>query len=360
MPRPLRSVSPRVKRILLAATALFTATAALAADVDPQLEKAIRDTVPVCADASLAFEELPIKLPARFKGTLVKMTSKRPSCGGQYAGILSPTGGVYIGMPWQIEREEGATVEEKLKNFTWRNMQFTVTPVVERKATDDGLYPVTLFQLTEAGKLPMEGELDPEGKLFFFGHFRRLRGDVRAQRTKVFDSFTSSSPSKGATDAAVTIVEFSDFECPSCKRAAGYADVVLAKHGAKVRYVRYDLPLSGHPWAFAAALAGRAIHRQKPELFWEYKKQVYANQENLNAFMIWDWARGFAQDHELDLARYDADLNSETLKNDILKGAAVALSNDVRATPTYMVNGAMVDPGDDGKALVDYVDGLVK
>jgi protein-disulfide isomerase len=76
--------------------------------------------------------------------------------------------------------------------------------------------------------------------------------------------------------------------------------------------------------------------------------------------MIWDWARAFAQDHDLDLAKYDADLNSEAIKSDILKGAAVALSNDVRATPTYMVNGAMVDAGDDGKALAEYVDTLIK
>ena len=352
-------VSPRVKRLLLTATALFTATAALAADVDPKLEKAVRDSVPVCAGTTVSFDELPVKLPARFKGTLVRLDSKRASCTGQYAGVLSPTGGFYLGMPWVIENEDGATVEEKLKNFTWRNMQINIAPVIERKLNDDGLWPVTLQHLTEAGKLPMEGELDPSGKVFFFGHFRRLSGDLRAQRLKVFDSLMAKAPARGAADAPVTVVEFSDFECPSCKRAAGYADAVLAKHGEKVRYIRLDLPLTGHPWAFAAALAGRAIHRQKPELFWEYKKQVYANQENLNAFMIWDWARGWAQDHELDMTKYDADLANEAVRNEILRSAAVALSNDVRATPTYMVNGAMVDPGEDGTALVEYVGKLL-
>ena len=126
-----------------------------------------------------------------------------------------------------------------------------------------------------------------------------------------------------------------------------------------MRYVRYDLPLSGHPWAFPAALVGRAIYRQKPDLFWDYKKAVYENQENLSAFMFWDWARGWAEDHELDLAKYDADLNNADIKAEILKGAGTAFSNDVRSTPTYMVNGIMVDPGDEGKALAEYIDKML-
>jgi protein-disulfide isomerase len=115
-----------------------------------------------------------------------------------------------------------------------------------------------------------------------------------------------------------------------------------------------------HPWAFAAAVAGRAIYRQKPALFWEYKKQIYANQDKLNAFLIDDFARGFAQDHDLDLKKYDADVNSADLQKGIIDGAGLALSNDVRATPTYMVNGIVVDPGNDGKYLESYIAGLLK
>ena len=98
----------------------------------------------------------------------------------------------------------------------------------------------------------------------------------------------------------------------------------LAKHGDSIRYVRYDLPLAGHPWAFPAALVGRAIHRQKPDLFWDYKKTVYGSQDTLNAFTFWDWARGWAGDHDLDMAKYDADLNNAEIKAQILAGAGHA------------------------------------
>ena len=327
------------------------------ADVDATLDKAIRQSLPVCDGATVKYAESPVKLPPRFTGTLVQVESPRHSCAGQYIAVLSPTGGFFLGSPWPIEDQEGKTIDEKLKNFTWKNLQANVTVEVERKATDDGLIPVTLWQTTENGKAPLYGYVDPQGRTFFFGNFKRLNGDVLAQRTKAFDSLLEKSPSKGT--GSVTVVEFSDFQCPSCRRSSGWVDPIVAKHDGKVRYVRYDLPLSGHPWAFPAALAGRAIHRQNADLFWEFKKAVYDNQDQLTAFTFWDWARAWAEDHELDVKKYDADLENAELRAEILRGAGLALSNDVRATPTYMVNGAIVDAGDDGKALADYVDKLL-
>jgi hypothetical protein len=349
-----------VKRLLLLTLTLFASSAAFAIEVDPKVDRVVRDALTVCGDTKVTYEEMNMKLLPRFTGTLVRVESKHSSCEGQYAAILSPSGGFYLGMPWPISQEEGATAEEKLKNFVWRNMQMNVAPVIDRKkSTDDGLFLVTMNETTENGKMPYEGEIDADGKFFFMGHFRRMGDSIRPQRVKGFEPFFANLPVKGPEGAPVTIVEFSDFECPSCRRAAGYVDPILTKHAGKVRYVRFDLPLTMHPWAFGAALAGRAVHRQKPELFWEFKKQVYANQDSLTAFTFWDWARGFAEDHQLDLKRYDADLQNVEIRNEILQGAGSALSNEIRATPTYMINGAMVDPGDNGTSLAEYVDQLL-
>ena len=349
-----------MNRSILLTLTLVLCAPAFAIDVDPKIDKAVRTSIPVCADATVKYGESPMKLPQRFVGTLVQIESPHPSCAGQYVAVLSPTGGFFLGTPWTIADEEGTTLEEKLKNFIWRNMNQTMTPTIERsKATEDGLWAVTLWQTTEHGKMPFSGLVDPYGRTFFLGNFKRIGNDLLAQRTKVFDALIAKSPSKGAASGAVTIVEFSDFQCPSCRRSSGWVDPIVAKHTDKVRYVRFDLPLSGHPWAFPAALAGRAIYRQKPELFWDFKKNVYDNQENLNAFLFWDWARAWAEDHDLDLKKYDADLENAELRADILAGAGLALSNDVRATPTYFVNGAIVDGGEDGKALAAYVESLL-
>lgn len=360
MSRPLLPVPSGVKILLTPALTLFLCAPAFAIDVDPKLDRAVRDLMPVCADAVVKYEELSVKLPPRFTGAVVTVESASHACDATHAAVLAPSGAVFLGNPWPIASEQGASIEEKLKNFTWRAMHENMTATVDRTRNADGLFPATLHQTTTNGKLPLSGFVDPEGQVFFFGRFRPRGEEVRASRMKVFDAFTANAPAKGAANAPVTIIEFSDFQCPSCERASGWIDPIVKKHGEKVRYIRYDLPLSGHNWAFGAALAGRAIYRQNRELFWEYKKQVYANQSNFSPFTFWDWARGFAKDNELDLARYDADLESAAIKSEILNGAGAALTNDIRATPSYIINGALVDAGEEGKALAAYVDQLLK
>lgn len=359
---PSDAVQPGVKSLLFSALALLVCAPLFAAEVDPKLDRAVREALPVCKDATVTYGDLTVKMPARFSGKLVRVesASHNHACEAQLAAVISPAGNLFLGSPWPIADEEGKTLEEKLQKFVWRNMQENVTVVVDKNRTVDGLFKITLLQTTENGKMPMDGYVDEDLRVFFFGSFKPLNGDMRAARFKAYEPFLAGQPSKGAASAKVTVVEFSDFQCPSCKRAANYLDPILAKHGDKVRYIRYDLPLSGHAWAFPAALAGRAIHRQNPELFWEYKKQVYENQSSMNAFTFWDWARGFAEDHDLDLAKYDADLSSQELKDQILRGAGAAFVNDVRATPSYLVNGAMVDAGEEGKLLAEYVEQLLQ
>jgi protein-disulfide isomerase len=134
---------------------------------------------------------------------------------------------------------------------------------------------------------------------------------------------------------------------------------ILEKYGDKVRYIRFDLPLvTMHPWAFSAAVAGRASGCEAGRVL-AVQEQVYANQDKLSAFTFDDFARGFATDHELDLKKYDADIANPEIQSMIMAGVGVAFSADVRATPTYVVNGTMVDPGD-GKFLENYVADLVK
>ena len=345
------------------------AVAALADDAPaPKLgdraDKLIREGLPACSetkDLKRSDVGLQHKLPPNLTGEVVRIESPRPSCAGQWVALTSNQGGFYLGIPWFVEDLAG-TPEQRLKAFAWNNLQQNWEAVIEKqKATREGLYPVTMYQTTEAGKVPMQGEINPEGTLLFIGHFHPINSDFLESRLKYFQPFIDKSPTTGASKPAVTVIEFSDFECPSCRHAAGYMKDILDKHGDQVRFIRYDLPLvTMHPWAFAAAVAGRAIYHQKPQAFWQFKEQVYENQDKLNAFTIDEFARNFAKDHDLDLKQYDADVSSAEVKSSLLAGVGTAFSNDVRATPTYMVNGVVVDPGNDGKALAEYVAKLVE
>ena len=355
-------VSQRMKRGIYLAAVLATTTA-FAADstVDEKFEKQVRKALPVCADMTLSRQDFNQKLPAGMKGSIVRVESPRHACDGQYLAITSASGAFFLGSPWLIGDEQGATAEERIKNFAWTRMQYNVAAEIDRDTTREGMFPLTLYQTTERGKVPLYGLIDREGKVVFIGNFVSANAEPSAARLKAFDTFIAGSPMRGAEKPDVTVVEFSDFQCPSCKHSAQFVDPIVAKHPGRVRYVRYDLPLvSNHPWALGATLAGRAIYRQKPDLFWDFKKQVYENQDKLSAFTFYDWARGWAQDHELDMAKFDADVESEETRAMVLKGVGTAFSNEVRGTPTYMVNGIFVDAGDDGKALAAYVDGLLK
>lgn len=358
-----------MKKTLLACLAVAAATAAFAADdfppaknpPDAKTEKMIKDSLPVCADMKLSYADMVHKLPPNLNGVVVHAESARSTCQGQFVSILSTEGGFYMGIPWFLDDEKEGTLEERLKHFTWNHMQENFSPAIDHTPTRDGLFKVTLMQITERGKVPLEGEIDQAGTVFFFGHFRPASEDVKTSRMKAFDPFIVHAPVTGAASPAVTVVEFSDFECPSCMHAASFVPNILKKYGDKVRYIRYDLPLvSIHPWALSATLAGRAVYRQKPDLFWDYKKQVYENQEKLSAFTIDDFTRGFAESHELNMKKYDADVADESIRDEIMKGVGTAFSNDIRATPTYIVNGRIVDAGDDGKALESYVASLLK
>ncbi len=350
----------RVKRIGILLAAMLAAVTTFAAEND-NFEKLVRQSLPVCADMKISRADFDQKLPAGLKGSVVRVESSRAACGGQYLAVTSSAGSFYLGVPWLIADEAGATIEEKVKNFAWNRMQENLTASIDRDHLREGMYPITLYQTTERGQVPMSGLVDRDGKIVFVGNFYPASVDASSARLKAFEPFIANAPSRGSGKADVTIVEFSDFQCPSCKNAAHFVDPIVEKYGQRVRYIRYDLPLvSAHPWALGAAMAGRAIYRQKPDLFWDFKKRVYDNQANLTAFTFYDFARGYAQDHDLDLTKYDADINSDELRNEVLKGVGAAFSNDVRATPTYMVNGVFVDAGDDGKPLEAYVEKLLK
>ncbi|HSP35290.1 MAG TPA: thioredoxin domain-containing protein [Thermoanaerobaculia bacterium] len=360
-----------MKKTLTALAALLVAISVAAQEekpaagvaLDAPTEKLVRAALPVCAGTKITRTELAQKLPAGLQGAVLGVQAQRPACEGQFLLAIAPfSGDYYLGMPWILPEDTDAkTVADKLQSFAWNSLHENFMAEIGRERTRNGLLPVTMWETTEHGKVPLQGEVDPLGKVFFVGHFHDPAADLAAQRLKALDPAIATAPAEGAAKPEVTVIEFSDFQCPSCKHASAYLDPIMQKYGERVRYIRYDVPLlTMHPWAYAAAAAGRAIYRQKPAAFWDYKKQVYENQDKLSTFTFDDFARGFAQYHELDVKKYDADLASAEIGTEILKGVGLAFSNDVRATPTYMVNGVYVDAGENGTALESYVASMLK
>jgi protein-disulfide isomerase len=145
---------------------------------------------------------------------------------------------------------------------------------------------------------------------------------------------TAGAPVKGAPTAPVTLVEFSDFQCPFCGRhfrdTYGQLDREYIATG-KVRYVFRHLPLERiHPQAFRASEAAECAGAQGK--FWEMHDVLFANQQ---ALMPPDLAR-HAQGLKLDLARFNACLEGQTAAR-IRQDMTLAVEAGVRATPTFIV-----------------------
>lgn len=143
----------------------------------------------------------------------------------------------------------------------------------------------------------------------------------------------SESPVKGAPMAKVTIVEFSDFECPYCGSAHPILSNVLAEFGGKVNLVFKNFPLDAHKNAQPAARA--AVAAQAQGKFWEMADQLFQHQRELSSEKI----RELAGKTGLDMERFDADLASEQIQARVERDKKEGLGLDVQGTPTFFVNG---------------------
>jgi len=157
-------------------------------------------------------------------------------------------------------------------------------------------------------------------------------------------------PAKGAEQALVTIVEFSDFECPFCGRVEPTIDQILENYGDKVRVVWKDNPLSFHKNARDASLAACAAHKQGK--FWEIHKILIANQRALTK----DALKGYAKELSLDMGRFETDVNGPECAANVDNDQKLATDVGARGTPNLYINGRQVR----GAVPYDHIEPVLK
>jgi protein-disulfide isomerase len=143
----------------------------------------------------------------------------------------------------------------------------------------------------------------------------------------------AKGPSKGPEDAKVTIVEFSDFECPFCSRAKQTVDKVTEKFEGKVKLVFRQFPLSFHSHARKAAEASLCANAQGK--FWEYHDALFADQSKLEVAEL----KATAERLGLDKTKFDTCLDGEEQGKVIDADMAAAEQVGVSGTPAFFING---------------------
>ncbi|HKV33650.1 MAG TPA: thioredoxin domain-containing protein, partial [Pyrinomonadaceae bacterium] len=164
----------------------------------------------------------------------------------------------------------------------------------------------------------------------------KVEVNLTAPESPAFTIATDDQPVKGSAKALVTIVEFTDYECPSCARQHPVLEKIVSEFGDRVRLVVRDFPLTQHANARKAAEAAEAAREQNK--YWEYVAVLFQNQSALSV----DKLRQYATDLGLDRAKFDASLDSgkfaEKVQRDVLDGHKLGING----TPTLFINGKRI------------------
>lgn len=141
------------------------------------------------------------------------------------------------------------------------------------------------------------------------------------------------APSKGPANARVTIVEFSDFQCPYCQTAAQKAYAVLDAFPRDVRLIFKQFPLEEHSKAALAAEAALAAHAQGK--FWQMHDKMFAQPGAISKAKLDEWAKEIG----LDVTRFSAELNSSKYRKKVSQEVQEGVGAGVQGTPTFFING---------------------
>jgi protein-disulfide isomerase len=165
---------------------------------------------------------------------------------------------------------------------------------------------------------------------------------------------TQGAPVLGPANARVTLVEFSDFQCPYCSKASTQIAAILKAYPNDVKLIFKQFPLDSHPQALISAQASLAAHNQGK--FWQLHDLMFANRTKLSPGAIHFWADSL----KLDMKKFDADLNSPTVKKQVMKDLEDGEKAGVEGTPTLYIDGQRYNGDLDLAKVKPVIDGELK
>jgi protein-disulfide isomerase len=168
------------------------------------------------------------------------------------------------------------------------------------------------------------------------GQEKQAEQDLESQFKNPIKIDVGSSPVKGPANAKITIIEFSDFQCPFCKRGKDTMDEVLKKYPNDVKLAFKQLPLAFHDKAEPAARASLSAGKQGK--FWEMHDALFDNQSALSAEFFLEQAKKLG----LDIEKFKKDMEADDVTEQIKKDKEVADKNGISGTPGFFVNGVAV------------------
>jgi protein-disulfide isomerase len=272
----------------------------------------------------------------------------------RYGCVSVATCAVLVWLASAAHAADDATTK-KLIEYYRRKGNVPPSSQVEVKDLKDSKIKGAKTGTLKVGPRDVNFLVSDDGRYAVFGDLEDLTVDPFANVMKKIS--LKGKPHKGSENAKVTIVEYSDFQCPFCSR--GYhtiEDQVLKDYGDKVKFIYKNFPLPMHPWAEPAAVASECALEQKPEAFWKLYSFYFNNQQSITKDNLKEKSLEALKDDKIDAAKFtDCVDNQKTLpavKADQAEGSSVV----VTVTPALIINGRLVSgaqPAENFKAVID-------
>jgi len=282
---------------------------------------------------------------AQTTGTAKPASPVKPS-------TISSTGSGNASLPTE------ATVEAFLKKtFGW-NQDLTWKVIEIKPSEASGVSQITVAFNTPRGGQVARIYVTADQKYAFMADLLPFGADPFAETRQELKA--ANGPSHGPQDAAVTIVEFGDLECPACK-AAQPNITKLMEEEPKVKLIFQNYPLEQiHKWALTAAKYLDCLARQNNAAVWKFIATTYDHQAEVNEQNVDQMLKGYVKDSGGDPDAVAACVAKPETEKRVRDSMALAEKLDVTSTPTFFINGRRLvgfstgTPYDAVKAMVDY------
>jgi len=213
----------------------------------------------------------------------------------------------------------------------------TVGPLTETSIP--GLLATDITVKVEENVQAVQFYVSKDGKYLLRGELSDLTKDPMAENRAKLQ--ITDAPVWGDPKASITMVEFSDFECPVCRNLHDVLHGLLANY-PQVRLVFKDFPLEQHPWARSAAIAGRCAYNQDPQAFWKLYDLIYDNQDVISAENSYAKLTDYASQIGLNTDAFKTCLAGPEAAAAVEASRANGLALQVSSTPTIFINGRRI------------------
>ena len=266
-------------------------------------------------------------------------------------------------------------LEEKLIGAEAKKAGISVDDYISKKVVKGGLkISDSEYKKFVKDKHIPESQINPQIKerIFSYLQMQKRQDAVQAYVAKLSKSIAvevyfrkprmqvnveiGQAPTTGNAKAPVTIVEFSDFQCPFCSRGADTVNEVKKRYGSKVNIAFRHFPLPMHKEARGASEASMCVNEQGSAKFWKYHDKLFKNPDKLDMASL----ERYAKDTGADLKKYKECMDAKKYKDHVQKDLEYGEKIGVKSTPTFFINGQILSGALPIDAFAELIDDELK